>query len=83
MEVSEKQSDPEQPSRLLFELLNPPDVIALLFEAVASLLGRNHKFLSRQLQNNKKPLNLRTFKNGGFEPSLFWLKIFPGFDLEP
>lgn len=49
LEVSVKQSDPDQPGRLLFELLNPPDVVVLLFEVVASSLGRNHKFLSRQL----------------------------------
>lgn len=41
LEVSVKQSDPDQPGRFLFELLNPSDVAALLFEMEASLLERN------------------------------------------
>lgn len=41
LEVSVKQSDPDQPGRFLFESLNPSDVAVLLFETEASSLERN------------------------------------------
>lgn len=78
-EVSVKQSDPDQPGRFWAQLPNPSDVAVLLFEVRTSSLGK--ELTTSHLENYRTKKSY--FKNGGLEPSLFWLKIFAEFDPKP
>jgi len=79
LEISVKQSDPDQPGRFLLALLNPSDVLCCLVKWRHPAWRGTNIFSSRRLQNK----NLVTFGSGVLEPSLFWLKIFAEFDLKP